>query len=293
MITVPQAFLEDTDTLKILRDGLNCMIDKKAKAPNPNNDRYITAHALTIVQSGSLSITKNDGYSETVNQGEMVFLPKGLYMVSDIIPKNKPFRATVYFFEEKLIHNFINSFEYLIKNRPKIEKFWIVSQMNSVKVFNDHLLELYGNHNPANNRLTKNKLQELLHLVATSDEGPTFLGLLNHLKNRGKVNISQFMEQNFDKPLNIEDYANLTGRSPSTFYRDFKRKFGVSPQKWLIQKRMEKAKVHLSSNHEKTVTEVAFNSGYENISHFIKTFKKHFGISPKQYQMRVRESMSV
>ena len=38
------------------------------------------------------------------------------------------------------------------------------------------------------------------------------------------------MERNFDKPLTIEDYAYLTGRSESTFRREFKIKYGVYPQ---------------------------------------------------------------
>ena len=40
------------------------------------------------------------------------------------------------------------------------------------------------------------------------------------------------MEKNFDKPLKIEDYAYLTGRSLSTFRRDFKSYFEITPQKW-------------------------------------------------------------
>jgi len=90
------------------------------------------------------------------------------------------------------------------------------------------------------------------------------------------------METNFDKPLKIEDYAYLTGRSLSTFRRDFKAYYDSTPQKWLKEKRLDKA-IHILTKKEISVTQLAYQVGYENISYFIKEFKSKFGLSPKQY----------
>jgi AraC-like DNA-binding protein len=100
------------------------------------------------------------------------------------------------------------------------------------------------------------------------------------------------MLANFGKPLNIEDYAYLTGRSVSTFNRDFKRLFTISPKQWLMEQRLEKAKSLLAINNT-SVSDVAFESGYENISHFIKAFHKKFDISPKQYLIQKRNEVLV
>ena len=97
-----------------------------------------------------------------------------------------------------------------------------------------------------------------------------------------KRNIKSFMEQNFDKPLKIEDYAYLTGRSISTFRRDFKSYYQITPQKWLKEKRLEKA-INILKDREMSVTELSYEVGYENISYFIKEFKNKMGLSPKQY----------
>jgi AraC-like DNA-binding protein len=100
------------------------------------------------------------------------------------------------------------------------------------------------------------------------------------------------MNANFNKSLTVEDYAYLTGRSLSTFNRDFKRQFNVSPKKWLMDKRLESAYT-LLTHHHKNVTDVAFEVGYENFSHFIKAFHKKFGISPKQFVIQKRTEVMV
>ena len=97
------------------------------------------------------------------------------------------------------------------------------------------------------------------------------------------------MEKNFDKPLKIEDYAYLTGRSLSTFRRDFKSFYEITPQKWLKEKRLEKAK-SLLQDRSLSVTELAYEVGYENISYFIKEFKNKFGQSPKQYILSIHRN---
>ena len=66
----------------------------------------------------------------------------------------------------------------------------------------------------------------------------------------------EFMESSYHKPLKIEDFAYLTGRSVSTFHRDFKARFNSSPKQWLIDRRMEKASRLLAAGSMK-VAEVA------------------------------------
>ena len=97
------------------------------------------------------------------------------------------------------------------------------------------------------------------------------------------------MEKNFDKPLKIEDYAYLTGRSISTFRRDFKSTYNMTPQKWLKEKKMEKALL-LLNHKELSVTDLAYEIGYENVSYFIKVFKNNVGQSPKQYMLSLHRN---
>lgn len=108
------------------------------------------------------------------------------------------------------------------------------------------------------------KILELFHLLNHLVPEKEFTEFLFQLTLPKKRNIKTFVEHNFDKPLNIEDYAYLTGRSVSTFRRDFKAQFKTTPKKWLKEKRIEKA-VHLLHNQEISVTQLAYEVGYENI----------------------------
>jgi AraC-like DNA-binding protein len=95
----------------------------------------------------------------------------------------------------------------------------------------------------------------------------------------GKINLADFMETNYMFNIPLAKFSQLTGRSLTTFKRDFKRTFQLSPQRWLTQKRLELAHYHLAERRRKPV-ELYQEAGFENLSHFSFAFKKHFGYSP-------------
>lgn len=79
--------------------------------------------------------------------------------------------------------------------------------------------------------------------------------------------------------LSIEEIVHYTGRSLATFKRDFKKISDLTPEKWLIKKRLEKA-YDLMKHSKKKVVEVYAEVGFRNPSHFSTAFKKHFGVAP-------------
>ncbi|MDY8134767.1 AraC family transcriptional regulator [Aquimarina sp. 2201CG5-10] len=284
MKVVPQAFYKHPNIEKIFVDGLSCVILKRTQSADLQNERYLGAHALTLVLNGALRVESSEGSLTTAQKNQMLFLPKGLYMISDVIPKNESFDAVVFFFDQEIIDEFLINFE--DTSLQEIKGVLTILYNQNLRLFVDSLLTLYkGKHQ---NQFTKPKLLELLHLISISEEGQTFIHHLKALKSRERKNIKRFMSDNYHKPLDIEDYAYLTGRSISTFRRDFKSKFGISPKKWLIQKRLEKA-AHLLIKKNDSVTDISTQVGYENTSHFIKAFHKKFNTSPKQYQIKYRK----
>ena len=81
--------------------------------------------------------------------------------------------------------------------------------------------------------------------------------------------------------FNIEKLGYLTGRSLTTFKRDFKRAFNTTPQKWLTQKRLELAHYQIAERKVKPI-EACYETGFENLSHFSFAFKKQFGYAPTE-----------
>ncbi|KZS41030.1 hypothetical protein AWE51_24065 [Aquimarina aggregata] len=288
MKIVPQAFYAHTEIEKVLVNGLSCVLLKNTKQVGFQNNRYLATHAITIVLNGQLRIEDSEGEITLVNKNQMILLPKGLYIISDIIPKNQSFDAIIYFFDTEIINEFLNTFPK--HEGQEIPKTLVLNYDHNLRLFSDTLIALYRDKNQ--HQFTRPKLLELLHLISVSQKGAQFITKLQSLKNRSKMNVKSFMEENFDKPLDIKDYAYLTGRSISTFRRDFKSRFKISPKQWLIKKRLEKAAKLLEQKND-SITDIALQVGYENISHFIKAFQKEFKISPKQYQIKSRKDILI
>ena len=102
---------------------------------------------------------------------------------------------------------------------------------------------------------------------------------LGNFEEPGKINLTEFMEKNFMFNMPLDEFCYLTGRSLTTFKRDFKKAFYTSPQKWLTQKRLELA-YHQLTVQKRKAADIYLEIGFENLSHFSFAFKKQFGYSP-------------
>lgn len=123
------------------------------------------------------------------------------------------------------------------------------------------------------------KVDEAIRVLRAID--PNVDGLLGHFELPGKLDLVSFMEQNYMFNLPLEKFGYLTGRSLTTFKKDFKNAFNVTPGRWLTQKRLELAHYQIFEKHKKP-SDIYLDSGFEDLSHFSFAFKKHFGYNPTQ-----------
>ncbi len=90
-----------------------------------------------------------------------------------------------------------------------------------------------------------------------------------------------FISEHFQEPLAIEAIAAEAGISKPHLFELFRHRFGESPMQRIIRLRLEHAR-HLVVNTHLAVKEIAFRSGFRNIVHFGRTFRRHVGASPTQ-----------
>jgi len=121
------------------------------------------------------------------------------------------------------------------------------------------------------------KINEAINILRTIDG--TIDSVLNNYDEPGKIDLVAFMEKNFMFNMSLEKFGYLTGRSLTTFKRDFFNAFNATPQRWLTKKRLELAHYELAEKNKKPV-DVYYEIGFENLSHFSFAFKKQFGYSP-------------
>jgi len=121
------------------------------------------------------------------------------------------------------------------------------------------------------------KREELLLILLRINPG--LAGVFFNYGDPEKIDLESFMTRNFRFNVSLERFAYMTGRSLSSFKRDFQRIFHDNPGQWLTNKRLEDA--HFQIKHEnKAPGEVYLDAGFENFSHFSHAFRKKFGVSP-------------
>ncbi len=96
--------------------------------------------------------------------------------------------------------------------------------------------------------------------------------------------IIDYLNKNYEHKISLDQIATNMYLSPVYISKIFKEKTGDSPINYLIRIRLEKAKELLSSDRNTSIREIALKVGYEDVYHFSKLFKKHFGISPLTYR---------
>ena len=102
----------------------------------------------------------------------------------------------------------------------------------------------------------------------------------------GVFNISRataYIEKNYTKEISNEFLAKLCSLSVGCFIRTFKRCYNTTPKKYILDLRLSRAKVLLETS-EKTVLEIAYETGFKPPTYFSSIFKKKTGITPTEYR---------
>ena len=103
--------------------------------------------------------------------------------------------------------------------------------------------------------------------------------------SEGLLKVRQLISEVPAREITLGQMAALAGMSIPNLSLRFKNVFGVSPVECLIQHRMHHA-AHLLANQNLTITEVGQLVGYDDLFHFSKMFKKHYGLSPRAMRKR-------
>jgi AraC family transcriptional regulator len=105
-------------------------------------------------------------------------------------------------------------------------------------------------------------------------------GTLDYLTVR---RLKDYIEDNLAEELSIAQLAALVPISQFHFAREFKAAIGEPPHRYVMTRRIERAKVLLSATRL-SIAEVAYQVGFSNQSHFIAQFRKTLGMTPKQFR---------
>lgn len=239
-------------------------------------------HVLMYVYSGEFVV--EEGRKRTViRKGESVFIRRDHRVVMTKQPAGSvPFMGIFLILKRQFLHDFFNKMEGEELPEERNKKIPSVIRLdNNVNIdslFNSMLPYFDVNIVPQL-KLMELKLQESVYSLLSIDK--IFYQILFDFTEPWKIDILDFMENNFMYELSMEEFASFTGRSLSTFKRDFKKVSDQSPQKWLIQRRL-RAAYEMIRYEGKKVKDVYLDVGFKNQSHFSLAYKKQYGFYPSE-----------
>jgi AraC-like DNA-binding protein len=245
-------------------------------------DVFFEEHAVIVVLEGEKKFT-SPSQEVHVEKGDILFIQRGFYLMSESI--NESYKSLVFFFDEKLLKEFVGLHPELFDSQEQKTVFenpiLLLKSDDNFEKFIQSVFPYFRSRTDLKNHFLRLKFQELLLHLLELDHSRQLRAILYSLYKGEKVDLSFLMNSYYLKPLTLDELAKLSGRSLSAFKRDFQEEFHTSPAFWLKNKRLEYADF-LLRNSTKNVSEISTEIGYESVSHFIKTYKEKYGITPKK-----------
>ena len=125
-------------------------------------------------------------------------------------------------------------------------------------------------------------------LKAIVNNNPKLAMVFKEFSLPKRADLTLFMNSNYIMKVPIQQLAYMCGRSVSTFTREFKLIFNTTPHQWILKKRLQVAHKLLVET-SKNISAVSLETGFEDLAHFSKAFKKEYGESPSGIKQKNNE----
>lgn len=224
----------------------------------------------------------------SLKKGEMLLIKKATYVeivksgdaVNDFMYESVSFSL-----KKDILIDFIKLIEmdHSLEEKESDHKALIHPYGERLKSFLESLKPYFDDNENIKTGLFKLKILELLYDL--SQANPKFLNELINIDQNETRDLLKTIEEHYLKPYSLQELAYISGRSLSSFRREFESLFQTTPAKWIQEKRLQKAK-ELFLNTQLTIANVCYEVGYENVSHFSRLYKSYFGYNPTETKNR-------
>jgi AraC-like DNA-binding protein len=247
-----------------------------------NFEPFVQDHALVFILNGKMII--NDGIETfQFNKDDIGFISKNQLVKTQKLPQeNKPFMGISIFLPKETLYDFSKEHNIFPKGQYTGKPNFIFPHDPFLKGFFDSIVPYFENPDALTENLARIKTNETIELLIKKTQ---MQNLLFNFQDDFKIDLEAYMNRNFTHNIPLEQFAKLTGRSISTFKRDFQEIFKETPSKWLIKKRLDLAHFLITKQNKKPV-EVYYDVGFVSFAHFSRTFKAEFKINPSEIEKK-------
>lgn len=243
---------------------------------------FVQEHTLSFILNGKMIINEGNEITE-YNAGEIGFISKNQLVKTQKIPGgNKPFMGISIFLPKDTLYNYSKQHNILPKGQYTGKPNFVFPPDPFLKGFFDSIIPYLENPDALTDNLATVKTIEIIELLIKKTQ---MQNILFNFQHDFKIDIGAYMNRNYMHNIPIEQFAKLTGRSLSTFKRDFQQIFNETPNKWLMKKRLDLAYYLISQQNKKPI-EIYYDVGFINFSHFSRSFKSEFGVNPSEIEKK-------
>lgn len=247
--------------------------------------------AIGYLVRGEKRIYCGDTY-RTVLRGEIFFLGMGAHYVEDIPEEGKNFEQIVVFYSPALLQRIFVDLNttYLLNlnnnhlcERCRNTNFISVEGRGMMHGLFTNIWSYLQDDNFIHDETAEYiKMTEIIYLIVVhGDNCLKALVLKNADASFG--DFEQLIYANLFNEISLEELASQSHRSLTSFKKEFKRHFTVSPHRWFTHQRLMRSRILLIST-SLSISEIGNECAFPNTSHFIKLFKKEYGTTPAAYR---------
>lgn len=236
-------------------------------------------YAMNYVYSGEM-LLDNGKEQIHVGKGECVFIPRDHHITMyKKTCDGERYCGIFLSFTRKFLREMYGKLELpkMVADIPKIEQALRLPKTAEITSLFASMTPYFDPNVKPQDDFMHLKLQEGLLALLHIDN--RFVPTLFDFNEAWKIDILEFMNANYMYEFSLEELAHYTGRSLATFKRDFKKLSDLTPEKWLIRKRLEVA-YQLMKEGGKRISDVYAEVGFKNPSHFSTAFKRQYGVPP-------------
>lgn len=253
-------------------------------------EHRVPRHVLMWIRSGHLRVER-DGEVITAGPGDVIFIRRDCNAsIAKLSDGDTPYRSIAVTLGRNVLKGYayrnVNELERIRRGRltPIAGAATILPSTMELKSLFHSLVPYADEAVMPSERMLASKIDETIGAILLADV--RLHATLFDFQDPWEIDILEFLEGNFTQDLTMEEMASYTGRSLATFKRDFSKVSDTTPQKWLINRRLEYAAQLLSEGRGKP-SSVYIASGFRNRTHFLSAFKHKFGHTPSEHYANI------
>ena len=260
--------------------GAISFVNYRDKASPFRNRVMFGCCAFSFIQSGQKKVYRA-GESKVIGPGYGMLIPEGNSIIIEHSDTTEKYNTILIFFPAHVAKAFVAAHKSKIQGTAAQSSYVHFATNGYIGEYIRNIKSLIDSQQALSQEMALLKVNELL--TAVYEMSPTLLaGILCPAES---VSLKVVVENNLFNKLNLEELSFLANRSVSSFKRDFEKTYGVSPQRYIRERKLEIACAELTKG--RSASELYMEYGYENLSNFNTAFKRKYGKTPGAFRQHV------